>query len=354
MMKTRPFRWGFAPLAFLVLVSTLLAACSLAPISAQFQTTPDVVTATAVKPAQALPLPTATPAATATPIPTATPAPLVFEGGRAFKHVEEQVALGPRITGSRGSLKLGDQVLAYLAANGWQTSTQEFIYRGVPGRNLLGIKGGGPEVVILGAHYDTRRVADRDPQTPDQPVPGANDGGSGVAVLMELARALEFDKIGKQVQLVFFDAEDNGELDGWEWSAGARAFVSTLAVTPTAVVIVDMVGDQQQDFYYETNSDPKLMQTIWEMANKLGYGDHFHPSYKWSITDDHIPFRERGLPAIDIIDFDYPYWHTTEDTADKVSAASLARVGRVLEVALEGARVAPPTPTPSQKGTPSP
>jgi len=336
MMKTRPFRRGFALLAFLVLVSTLLAACSLAPISAQFYTVPDAVTDVAAPPALASPLPIATLVPTATPVLTATPAPLVFEGNRAFRHVEEQVALGPRNSGSQGNRRLGDQVLSHLAATGWQTSTQEFIYRGVPVRNLVGIKGNGPNVVMLGAHYDTRRLADRDPQHPDQPVPGANDGASGVAVLMELARALEFDTVGSQVWLVFFDAEDNGELDGWDWIVGSRHFASTLTVTPAAVVIVDMVGDQQQELYLERNSDPELMQEIWDVARRLGYGGQFHSDYKWSMIDDHTPFRERGLRAIDIIDFDYPYWHTLQDTPDKVSPLSLERVGKTLEVWLEG------------------
>ncbi len=268
---------------------------------------------------------------------TATPAPLVFEGGRAFQHVEEQVALGPRITGSQGSLKLGDQVLAHLAAQ-WLANLDPGVY--LSRRSGLATwsasRAAGPNVVILGAHYDTRRLADQDPQRPDQPVPGANDGASGVAVLMELARALEFDKVGSQVWLVFFDAEDNGELDGWDWIVGSRHFASTLSVTPTAVVIVDMVGDQQQELYLERNSDPELMQEIWDVARRLGYGDQFHSDYKWSMIDDHTPFRERGLRAIDIIDFDYPYWHTLQDTPDKISPLSLERVGKTLEVWLEG------------------
>ena len=325
MMTFRFGRQGLVSLVCLAIVSAWLAACATAPAASQQQMTPATVTLPSA--------PSATPAPTAVLEPLE---PLVFTGDRAFKHVEEQVALGPRITGSQESRQLGDQVMAHLAANGWQTSTQDFNYRGVPARNLVGMKGSGPNVVILGAHYDTRKLADQDAQHPEQPVPGANDGASGVAVLMELARALEFDKVDSQVWLVFFDAEDNGELDGWDWIVGSRQFASALSVTPTAVVIVDMIGDQQQDLYLERNSDPELMQNIWDVARRLGYEDQFHSAYKWSMIDDHTPFRERGLRAIDIIDFDYPYWHTLQDTPDKISPLSLERVGKTLEVWLEG------------------
>jgi Zn-dependent M28 family amino/carboxypeptidase len=250
--------------------------------------------------------------------------------------VVQQVALGPRITGTEPHRQLGDQILAELAANGWTTQTQDFSYQGTPARNLIGVKGAGNEIVILGAHYDTRRRADQDAQQPDQPVPGANDGASGVAVLLELARALDVQKSGKQVWLVFFDAEDNGELDGWDWIAGSRHFADNMTITPSAVVIVDMVGDQQQDLFLERNSTQELAQQIWDVAQQLGYGEQFKPQGRWSMIDDHTPFLERGLRAVDIIDFDYPHWHTTQDTPDKVSANSLERVGRTLQVWLEG------------------
>jgi Zn-dependent M28 family amino/carboxypeptidase len=260
---------------------------------------------------------------------------LTFSGQLAWRHVESQVALGPRTPGSAANRQLGDQVLAHLAAHGWQTATQEFTYNGTPLRNLVGVKGAGEPIVILGAHYDTRPRADRDSLQPDQPVPGANDGGSGVAVLMELARALEFDKIDGQVWLAFFDAEDSGELDGWEWIVGSRVFAENLAVTPGAVVIVDMVGDAQQAFYLESNSDQGLLREIWDVAARLGYGEHFVAQPKWAMLDDHTPFLQRGLRAADIIDFDYPFWHTVQDTPDKVVPDSLERVGRTLEAWLE-------------------
>ena len=162
-----------------------------------------------------------------------------------------------------------------------------------------------------------------------QPVPGANDGASGVAVLLELARVLPEDLPG-EVWLVFFDAEDNGRIPGWNWIMGSQAFVRTLDSHPDAVVIVDMIGDADQNIYQEKNSDKVLTQEIWGVAEDLGYGSSFIPSVKYSMMDDHTPFLQAGIPAIDIIDFDYLYWHTVDDTIDKVSAQSLQAVGDVV------------------------
>jgi Zn-dependent M28 family amino/carboxypeptidase len=177
--------------------------------------------------------------------------------------------------------------------------------------------------------------ADLDPEHPNEPVMGANDGASGTAVLLELAQVLESDRIPYQVWLVFFDAEDNGRLDGWNWIVGSSYMASRLAIRPEFVIIVDMIGDADQQIYYEYSSDPALMEAIWQVAADLGYGDTIVPQYRHSIMDDHTPFLQRGIPAVDMIDFDYPYWHTTADTADKVSAESLERVGRTLETFLE-------------------
>jgi glutaminyl-peptide cyclotransferase len=288
-----------------------------------------------------------------TPVPATTPVPAAdakaqvaatatsvrqpqsFSGQMAYESVVLQVALGPRITGTPQNWKLGEQILAELSANGWVTETQVFTYHNTLVRNIIGAKGSG-DIVILGAHYDTRRRADQDAQHPDQPVPGADDGGTGVGVLLELSRVLDVAKAGKQVRLVFFDAEDNGELDGWDWLVGSRYYANSLMITPTAVVVTDMIGDVKQEIYLETNSTSALKNQIWSVADSLGYGQYFIPLAKWNMTDDHTPFLERGWPAVDIIDFDYPYWHTTQDTPDKISPESLQRVGRTLQVWLEG------------------
>ena len=257
---------------------------------------------------------------------------LVFDGESAYEHVQAQCDLGFRPTGSAAGQATGDYIIAFLQEQGWEVETQEFTYRDTPVRNIIAKAGTGP-VLILGAHYDTRRSADQ--ENPSVPVMGANDGASGVAVLLELARVLDRDKLRHQVWLTFFDAEDDGELDGWEWCVGSSYMAAHLQVSPEAVIVVDMIGDAHQQLYLEGNSDSELQHQLWQIAASLGYEQAFVPQYRWTMYDDHVPFAQQGIPAVDIIDFDYPYWHTTQDTADKVSPTSLERVGRALETFLE-------------------
>ncbi len=262
--------------------------------------------------------------------PEATPAPDIFDGQRALDDVYTQVAFGPRTLGSAAHAQFRAWLVDELAAAGWQVSVRESMSMGRPVYNILATRGETEPVVILGAHYDSHRVADRDPDPAkrDQPVPGANDGASGVAVLLEIARVLPADS--PPVWLVFFDAEDDGDLPGSDWILGSRAFAESLTVRPQAVVIVDMIGDADLNIYQERNSDPALTEAIWAQAAALGYETAFIPQPKYRITDDHIPFKQLGLTVVDIIDFDYPYWHTTADTPDKVSAESLKMVGETL------------------------
>jgi Zn-dependent M28 family amino/carboxypeptidase len=259
-----------------------------------------------------------------------------FTGDSAYLYVLGQTALGPRPTGSEAGWATGDYLIAELEKLGWQVETQEFTFKGVKARNIVGRQGSGP-VIIIGAHYDTRPVADHDPDPAkqNQPIEGANDGASGVAVLLELARVLEADKLKNEVWLSFFDAEDRGKLDGWPFAVGARHMAESLTTLPQSMVLLDMIGDADQNIYLEQNSTPALRDKIWAVAGELGYAANIIPQPKYTMIDDHIPFLERGIPSVDLIDFDYPYWHTTGDTADKVAPASLERVGRTLEVWLE-------------------
>ena len=264
------------------------------------------------------------------------PPPPQFEGRTAYHHVLMQTQIGPRPTGTEAGAKAGDYIIEKLRDQGWQVEVQPFTYRGVQGRNIIGKAGSGP-VIIVGAHYDTRRRADNDPLRTKrtEPVLGANDGASGVGVLLELARSLDRSKLNNEVWLAFFDAEDNGGLDGWEFIAGSQYMAQNLKTMPQAVIVVDMVGDADQQIYKERNSSPALQDRLWAIAAKLGYEKYFIPTYKHAMIDDHTPFLQKGILAADIIDFDYPYWHTTQDTADKVAPASLERVGRVLKTFLE-------------------
>lgn len=290
-------------------------------------------------------------APTHTQTPSPTPAPLVFDGTHAYqKFLLDQMKIGSRPAGSPGARATAEYILAQLQESGWKTETQEFVFRNLTIRNVIGKTGEGRgAVIIIGAHYDTRPRADQDKTRRDQPVPGANDGASGVAVLLELARTLDRARLESEVWLAFFDAEDNGDLPGcvvnpnpcdsnapWTWSVGSNYMAEKLTVKPESVIIVDMIGDADQTIYYEQNSDKALQEELWSIATRLGYSQQFIKEFKWSMSDDHTPFLQRGIRAVDIIDFDYPYWHTIEDTADKVSAASLERVGRMLEVWLEG------------------
>lgn len=196
--------------------------------------------------------------------------PLIFDGQRAYADVVYQVNLGPRTPGSPAHAQTVAWIRAELERAGWQVSVQETEWNGQPVRNLVARRSNDAPFLLLGAHYDSRPVADRDPGPESSlPVPGANDGASGVAILLELARSLPPDTV--PLWLVFFDAEDGGGLPGGEWIIGSRLFAASLTVRPQAVVIVDMVGDADLNLYYERNSDPVLQAEIWSQAAALGY-----------------------------------------------------------------------------------
>ena len=253
-----------------------------------------------------------------------------FDGQRAYADVQTQVAFGSRVPGTEGHAKIVEWIRGELVKAGWQVEVQESEALGHPIQNIVAKRNEASPQIILGAHYDTRMFADRDPDPSQQVnyVPSANDGASGVAVLLELARSLPDSTV--PVWLVFFDAEDNYGFASWDGELGSREFVNNNIIEPRAVVIVDMIGDADLNIYKERNSNPELTNEIWETAKSIGYESKFISEYKYSMTDDHTPFLQADIPAVDIIDFDYPYWHTVEDTPDKVSAESLEAVGKTL------------------------
>lgn len=255
---------------------------------------------------------------------------LIFRGVRAYEDVQTQVAFGPRVPGTEGHAKIQEWIREELIQAGWPVEIQESEALGHPIHNIVAKRNNENPQIIFGAHYDTRMFADNDPDPANRskPVPGANDGASGVAVLLELARSLPKDTT--PIWLVFFDGEDNGNIESWDWILGSSEFVKNNSIQPRAVVIVDMVGDADLHIYKEHNSDPELTDQIWNTAKSLGYESTFIPENRHSMIDDHTPFVQAGMRAIDIIDFDYPYWHTIQDTANKVSAESLEIVGRTL------------------------
>lgn len=252
-----------------------------------------------------------------------------FDGQRAYQDVIKQVSFGPRVPGSQAHADAIAYIQQQLSLAGWETQIQNITWQGFEVENILASNSENEPRIILGAHYDSRMLADQDSGAGrNSPVPGANDGASGVAALLELARTIPKKSI--PIGLVFFDAEDDGGLDGRDWLMGSRAFVSELTYRPEAVIVLDMIGDKNLDIYIESNSTLSLVTEIWGTAARLGYADQFIQTPKYSMEDDHTPFLEAGIPAVDIIDFDYPYWHTTSDTPDKVSPASLKIVGDTL------------------------
>lgn len=281
------------------------------------------------------------PAETPTAFPRVAAAPLVitpeqtptFDMTRAYQHVEAQVALGPRTPFSAAHSQVIEYISSELTSTGWQVEQQKGEYNQQPLINIIAKKSDAPPQIILGAHYDSRFFADHDadPALSLQPVLGANDGASGVAVLMELARVLP-DETASSVWLIFFDAEDQGRITGWDWIQGSRYFAEHLSVTPQAVVIVDMVGDQNLKLPLEQNSTAELAAEIWSTAAQAGWDEYFIAEPGFSILDDHTPFLEKNIPAVDIIDFDYPYWHTSQDTLDKIDPHSLYVVGETLRL----------------------
>ena len=253
-----------------------------------------------------------------------------FDGQNAYRDVLAQVSFGPRLPNSQAHAETIAYIQDELHMAGWISEIQKTSWKGFNVLNIIASRNVQTPQIILGAHYDSRIKADRDQGFGrNEPVPGANDGASGVAVLLELARTLPIDTI--PTWLVFFDSEDNGDLAGRDWIMGSRAFVAELSFHPRAVIIVDMVGDSDLNIYIEQNSNQNLVSAIWGQAARLGYEHEFIPTVKYSMLDDHIPFLEAGIPSVDIIDFDYPFWHSTSDTPDKISPKSLEIVGGTLQ-----------------------
>jgi len=269
-----------------------------------------------------------------------------FDGNRALTAAVELFEFGPRIAGTAANRAAADWAIERFRRAGWAVTTQSFPLPGSPptgptGRNVIASAGMGP-AVFVGSHYDTRIFADEDPDPQKRTLPagGANDGASGIAVLLELARVLDVAATGHTVCLVMFDAEDNGDIGDWEWLEGSRYMVEHLSdlgrcATPQKVLVVDMVGERDQQIFKDLSVTDALQNAVWGVASRLDFGAWIRDRKRFSILDDHRPFWERGVPAAVMIDFQDPHWHTVDDTPDKLSAASLARVGQTVQVWLE-------------------
>ncbi len=273
----------------------------------------------------------------------------------AFARIVAQHALGPRYVGSDGHEKVRALLREWLAGADTlheQRFVESFFGQEVECGNLWArYDGDRPGRILLGSHFDTRPWADRDPNPARrrQPVPGANDGASGVALLAELASELATRRQRPTIDIVFFDAEDWHDIDGHEVSLGARRFVESLAADdrPERAIIVDMIAGEDlmldvEVTCQEHDGSYDLTLALFQLGRSLGLScfelAKDHP-YKW-ITCDHSPFLEAKIPSCVLIDIDYPEWHTTRDLPEHCSAASLAQVGKLLDEVIFGAGLA--------------
>lgn len=259
-----------------------------------------------------------------------------FDGQAALRDLERLVAIGPRTAGSPAGRRAREYIVGELRKiAGAQVQVKPFEADTPHGRlamaNVVAVlPGARPDVVMLAGHYDTKVFK-------DFRFVGANDGGSSAALLLELARRLAARPRDYTYWLVWFDGEEARE----SWTDrdslyGSRQLAAELARArrlPRAMILVDMIGDKDLDIRREPHSAGWLTDIVWDTAARLGYGRQFLRE-PLPVEDDHVPFMKRGVPATLLIDFDYPPWHTAEDTLDKVSAESLAIVGQVLLEAL--------------------
>jgi len=270
-----------------------------------------------------------------------------FKAARAYELLKKQVDFGPRVPGTEAHDACAKFIETSLKPYADKVAVQDFerTVRGKPVhlKNIVAhFNAGASKWVLLAAHWDSRPTADCEVTAgkKKQAIPGANDGASGVAVLLELARVFASHKPEVGVVMVFFDGEDYGRTSS-DMFLGSARFASDLAKNagidgkPINIdygILLDMVGDKDLKIYQETISlkaAPKVVEKVWTTAKDLGYGRIFMPEAKYSISDDHIPLIRAGVKCIDVIDFEYGPWHTLDDTPDKCSPESLKAVGEV-------------------------
>ena len=260
-----------------------------------------------------------------------------FDSTRAYGYMRDMVEIGPRVAGTPANQRTREYIIKTLGGIGIKAVEQPFDARTPLGvvkmANVIAtLPGTRPERIILGSHFDTKLFR-------EFRFVGASDGGSSTAALLELARTLHARPRPFTIELLFLD----GEEAVIEWSAtdstyGSRYYVAQAQKAGTlagikAFMLLDMIGDRNLNIRRESNSTPWLTDAIWAAARRIGHGRHFLAE-STPIEDDHLPFLQAGVPSVDIIDLDYPAWHTANDTLDAVSAGSLQVVGDVILAAL--------------------
>jgi glutaminyl-peptide cyclotransferase len=273
---------------------------------------------------------------------TLSPSPQ-FDGEAAFVLIQEQCELGPRNPGSDGHRKALKYLLDKLSEHTEFVKTQNFVHEDQRQNTKLELYNiiasfypDKTERILLCAHWDTRPFADRDQDTSlrSQPILGANDGASGVAVLLEISRIVSGNEPKWGVDIVLFDGEDGGEEGDFEgFCLGSKYFAKNKGdYQPHFGILLDMIGDRDLEIYkegYSSRYAKGIVDSVWSWAHDMGLFC-FKDSIKYYMYDDHVPLLGAGIPVIDLIDFDFPFWHTTSDTPDKCSPQSLQKIGNLL------------------------
>ena len=330
----------------MLFVALLFINCSGAPKSAADAKTASVETlaqddaATAVEPVAIVP---------------------IFDADSAYSFVARQVAFGPRVPGTATHRKCGNYLVAKLQSYGADVLTQDVDLKAYNGdvlksRNIIAqFQPGNPERVMLCAHWDTRPWADSDPDAANhyKPILGANDGGSGVGVLLEIARQLSLNPSPVGVDIILFDAEDYGIHENdvekhysnrHSWALGSQYwsfFPHTSGYNPRYGILLDIVGAPGSKFnqeYYSMYYAPEVVHLVWKWARQAGYSAYFIDDEGGAITDDHYYVNTTaGIPCIDIINYDPespngfgPHHHTVKDNMDWIDAATLKAVGQTV------------------------
>lgn len=271
-----------------------------------------------------------------------------FDGARAFDLLMRQVEMGPRDPGSPGWQEFQTFAASYLDSVGLNYEKQPVAYYDyLTGDTLhlvnwiIRINPEASDRVLLAAHYDCRPRADYDPDSTrrEEPIIGANDGASGTAVVLHLGELMHSHPPPVGVDIVLFDGEDYGPAGrDNQYLIGSTYFASNHDTDYKFGLLLDMIGDRDLQIYREKLSElyvKEVNDRVWETAARLGV-TQFIDSLKHDVLDDHIPLIAAGIPIVDIIDFDYPYWHTHADTPDKCDTASLSAVGRVVVEVIYG------------------
>lgn len=273
-----------------------------------------------------------------------------FDGQSALGYAKAQLDFGPRIPGTTGAQRAGDWIIAQMKQRADTVVVQTWTHttlagKQLPMRNIIArFKPAATDRILYVTHWDTRPFSDAAENLGERqlPVPGANDGASGVGLFVALGDALKKNPPAQGVDLLFVDGEDYGAFDDKlaDVLIGSTYFAAHPVdpnYKPIFGVLWDMIGDSDLAIKKEAISldeAPEVVDRVWQVAKDLGHDDVFLPIQQGGVTDDHVPLLKAGYRVIDVIDLDYPYHHRPSDTLDKISAKSLSIVGEVAEALL--------------------